>query len=166
MHAKSSCIYLFLLATVVAAAAQDRKPGLYEVTVVTTTVSPSATTYPPRTMQTCLTPEMIEKYGAIVPETPARTCQLANVVKKAGGMTAELVCSGAINGKGTMEVNWTDSEHTRANLHFSGTIHPGQNDIKVEWNAATTSTYKGPDCSAVKSASPPQPPPSIMLPPE
>jgi hypothetical protein len=146
-----------LLAAALIAGAQDRKPGLYDLTLTTTTVSPSASTYPPRTLQVCLTQEMIDKYGAIVPENLTHLCQVTNVVKKPGGMSADLVCSGALNGNGTLQVNWTDSEHTKGSIHFSGTIHPGDNDIKIEWNAATTSVYKSPDCGAVKPAEPAKP---------
>jgi hypothetical protein len=97
---------------------------------------------------------MIDKYGAIVPENLSNVCQLVNVVKKPGGMTADIVCSAAIKGKGTLEVVWSDSEHSKGNLHFSGTIHPGDNDIKIEWNAVTSSVYKGPDCGTLKPAAP------------
>jgi len=160
MHANRLCVLLSCLLATALACAQDRKPGLYEMTMVTTTVSPSAATYPPRTMQYCLTQEMIDKYGAMVPDTPTRACQLVNVVKKSGGMTADMVCSGPINGNGKLEVNWSDSEHAKGNLHFSGTIRPGQDDIKIEWNAASTSVYKGPDCGTVKPTPPPTPPPA------
>ena len=156
-----SVLFACLFASSLTASPQDRKPGLYEMTMVTTTISPSANTYPPRTMQYCLSQEMIDKYGAMVPETPTRACQLANVVKKPGGMTADLVCSGFIVGKGTLVVNWSDSEHSKGNLHFSGTIRPGENEVKIEWSAVTSSVYKGPDCGAVKTPSmPPAPPPT------
>jgi hypothetical protein len=152
-----SVLLVSLLASALAASPQDRKAGLYELTMVTTTISPSATTYPPRTMQACLTQEMIDKYGTIVPETPTRACQFVNIVKKTGGMTADFACSGPINGSGKLEVNWSDSEHAKGNLHFSGTIRPGDNEIKIEWSAATSSVYKGPDCGSTKPAPPPPP---------
>jgi hypothetical protein len=153
-----SVLFAIFLGASISASPQDRKPGLYDVTLTTTTVTPSSNTYPPRTMQACLTQEMIDKYGAIVPETPSRACQFINITKKPGGMTADFSCSGFIMGKGTLVVNWSDSEHTKGNLHFSGTIRPGDNEIKIEWNAATTSVYKGPDCGAVKPAPPSSPP--------
>jgi hypothetical protein len=155
MHAiKYSLLFGCFIAPTLVATAQDRKPGLYEVTLATTTVSPTPEVHPPRTWQACLTQEMIDKYGAIVPENLSNVCQLVNVVKKPGGMTADIVCSAAIKGKGTLEVVWSDSEHSKGNLHFSGTIHPGDNDIKIEWNAVTSSVYKGPDCGALKPAAP------------
>jgi len=154
MRAIRRCVLFswFLAATL--AGAQDRKPGLYELTLTTITVSPSASAYPARVSQVCLTQDMIDKYGAIVPETLTHICQLTNVAKKPGGMTADLVCSGSLTGKGTLVVNWTDSEHAKGNIHFSGTMHPGQNEIKIEWSTTTSSVYKGPDCGAVKSITP------------
>ena len=160
MHAikKAGLLFGCLIAATLGAAAQDRKPGLYEVTLLTTTVAPTPEVHSPRTWQACLTQDMIDKYGAIVPQNVTRVCQLVNVVKKPGGMTADMVCSGSIVGKGTLEVTWSDSEHSKGNLHFSGTMHPGDSDIKIEWSAATTSVYKGPDCSVLKPATPPSTP--------
>ena len=111
MQARPHAVLLscFLLAAL-AAPAQERKPGLYELTLTTTTISPSASKYPARVMQICLTQEMIDKFGAIVPERLTHVCQLVNVVKKPGGMTADMVCSGGMTGKGTIEVAWSDSE--------------------------------------------------------
>jgi len=144
-----------LLGTALGANAQNRKPGLYDLTVTTTTVSPPPSApVAARTRQVCLTQEMIDKYGAIIPERMTHLCQLTNVVKKPGGMTADMVCSGHLTGKGTLEVTWTDSEHATGKLHFSGTMQPGDEPIKVEWSAVTDSVYKGPDCGDLKPASP------------
>jgi hypothetical protein len=159
MHAiKYSLLFGCLITATLVATAQDRKPGLYEVTLVTTTVSPTPEVHPPRTWQACLTQEKIDKYGAIVPDYLSNVCQLANVVKKPGGTTADIVCSGRFNGKGTLEINWSDSEHSKGNIHFSGTMHPGDSDIKIEWSATTTSVYKGYDCSVLKPSTPPSTP--------
>jgi hypothetical protein len=141
-----------LLAATFAAAAQDRKPGLYEVTVTTVTAAPAPSVSPSRTSGACLTQAMIDKYGAIVPENLSNICQLANVVKKPGGMTTDLVCTGPLTGKGTLDVTWTDSEHSTGSIHFSGSMHPGNKEIKIEWSATTKSTYKGPDCGELKPA--------------
>ena len=152
---KNSLIFGWLIAATLSVTAQDRKPGLYEVTLVTTTVSPTPQVHPPRTWQACLTQPMIDKYGAIVPDNLSRVCQLVNVVKKSGGMTADIACSGPVIGKGTLNVTWSDSEHSKGDIHFSGTIHPGDNDIKIEWSSTTTSVYKGPDCGTLKPTTPP-----------
>lgn len=159
MHAiKYSLLFGCLIAATQAATAQDRKPGLYEVTLVTTTVSPTPEVHPPRTWQACLTQEKIDKYGAMVPEYLSRVCQLVNVVKKSGGTTADIVCSGKFTGKGVLEINWSDSEHYKSNLRFSGTMRPRDSDIKIEWDATSSSVYKGPDCSVLKPPTPPSTP--------
>ncbi len=142
-----------LLAASLAAHAQDRKPGVYDVTLTTTMVTPSPATYPPRTTQVCLTQAMIDKYGAIVPDN-LRSCEVINVVKKPGGMSADISCTAGITGTGTLEVNWTDSEHTRGRIQFTGSVHPGDREIKIEWNTETVSVYKGPDCSVLGNSNP------------
>jgi hypothetical protein len=147
-----SCLFTLALA----ASAQDRKPGLYELTVTTTTVSPAPPTSAPaaRTRQVCLTQEMIDKYGAMIPDRLTRICQVGNAVKKPGGMNADIICSGPITGKGTLDITWTDSEHSTGNIHFSGTMQPGDTPIKIEWAAVTKSVYKSPDCGDLKPAAP------------
>jgi hypothetical protein len=159
MHAiRYSLLFGCLLTATLAATAQDRKPGVYDVTIATTTIQPAASVFPPHTHPACLTQEMIDKYGAIVPESLTRACRLVNIVKKPGGMMADMVCSGGITGKGTLEVNWTDSEHSKGTLHFSGEMPLGNPPIKIEWSATTTSVYKGPDCSVLKPPTPPATP--------
>ena len=156
MRNLKTCITFGCLFLAVAGAQdQNRKPGLYDVTITTTTASPSPNARPPRTIQACLTREMIDKYGAIVPDYLSNLCQLANVVKKPEGMNADIVCSSSrMTGKGTLDVSWTDSEHTKGTIHFSGSMRPGDNEIKIEWTAVTVSAYKGPDCGELKPANP------------
>jgi hypothetical protein len=167
------CITLgYFLLTAPIAKGQTQKPGLYDMTITTTTVfpsrkaSPSGKLHPPRNIQACLTQDMVDKYGAIVPQYLANTCQLTNVVKKTGGMTADMVCSGRMNGKGTLQIDWADSEHAKGLLHFSGTMRPGDDEIKIEWSAVTTSAYKGPDCGELKPTAPSPPPQAPSAPPQ
>ncbi len=167
MRAFERCI-LFgcLVAAALTARAQDtrespqRKPGLYDLTVTTVTVSPSPSSGAARTRQVCLTQEMIDKYGAIVPDNLTNICQLTNIVKRSGGMSAGIACSGPLVGQGTLQVNWADPEHAKGTIHFSGVMHPGDKDIKIEWTAETDSVYKGPDCGALKPAPPAPTPPA------
>ena len=149
-----------LFALACSAAAQNRKPGLYDLTVTTTTISPAPPkpTVASRTRQVCLTQEMIDKYDAIVQDDLSRLCQVTNVVKKPGGMTADIVCSRGLTGKGTLEVTWSDSEHAKGSIHFSGSMQPRDTPIQIEWNAVTESAYKGPDCGDLKPRTPPTPP--------
>jgi hypothetical protein len=166
MRALNLCFLLVCQVTVtIGGGAQERKSGLYELTLTTTTVSPSPSTYPPRVSQVCLTQEMIDKYGAIVPDDVTKVCKLDNVVKKAGGMKSDFICSGSLVGKGTLEVNWSDSEHAKGVLHFSGTMRPGDKEIKIEWSAVTNSAYRGPDCGELKPVTPSQTPAAEASPP-
>src|SRR5271154_2972138 len=122
----------FLTVTVVASA-QTRKPGLWELT---TTMTWQQSPFPagtagapgggvPHTTEVCFTQQMIDKYGAVLPQN--RGCQVINVVKKSNSMTADMVCSGAMSGKGNLESSWTDGEHATGKIHFVGSMQVGPN---------------------------------------
>jgi hypothetical protein len=136
-------------------------PGLWEMTTTMTwqkSPMPAGMTMPAgmkspfsgttTTMQVCLTQAMIDKYGA--PVSQNRDCQTTNVVKLANSMTADLVCTGKMSGKGTVEASWTDAGHVRSKSHFAGTMGTGSNAMPVEWTTDTTSAFKGSDCGSVK----------------
>jgi len=153
---------LFALA-VVALAQSMRKPGLWEMTSsMTYQQSPFPPGMPaaaiaamsaPHTVQVCLTQAMIDKYGA--PMSQNRDCQITNIQLRSSSMSADMVCSGKMNGKGTMESSWTDGNHARGKVHFAGTMQSGQNSMPVEWTVESSSVYKGPDCGSVKPMSMP-----------
>jgi uncharacterized protein DUF3617 len=151
-----------LSALAISASAQStRKPGLWETT---STMSWQQSPMPPgmqapagspfgggpHTTQVCLTQEMIDKYGAPVPGTSRGSCQVTNVSLKLTGMSATLVCSGQMNGTGTVESSWTIPDHAKGKVHFTGTLSMGQNTRPVEWTSESESVYKGPDCGSVK----------------
>jgi hypothetical protein len=100
--------------------------------------------------QVCLTQEIIDKYGAPVPQSRAAECSLANVNKTDHGMTADLICSGRMNGKGTLQSSWADPEHAKGSVHFTGTIAGRNGTMPVEWTSESSSVYKGADCGDVK----------------
>jgi len=140
-----------LFALPVSVWAQNRKPGLWELTTTQTwQKSPSPTAVPggTRTTLVCLTQEQIDKYGAIVPHT--RGCQVTNLVKKGDGMTADWVCSGAMSGKGTLEGHLIDSNHAQGKLHFAGSLQAGPNAMPIEWTTLSSSVFKSADCGDVK----------------
>jgi hypothetical protein len=142
-----------------------RKAGLYETTSSMTwqqSPFPQGMQMPPQaaaafggggphTVQVCLTQAMIDKYGAPPPQQ--RDCQMSDVSIKPTGMTATLVCTGRINGTGTVETTFTEGGTAKGKVHFTGTMAMGQNSRPVEWTNEFTSVYKGPDCGSV------QPPP-------
>lgn len=134
--------------------AQGRKAGLWEVTA---TMSWQQSPFPagmgpmsqPHTTQICVTQEQIDKYGTVPPQTRG-DCQVNDVVKKANGMSAELVCTGPMSGKGDIQASWNDDSHATAKVHFLGAMQMGPNPKPVEWTVESTSVYKGADCGSVK----------------
>ncbi|MGB7547934.1 MAG: DUF3617 domain-containing protein [Terracidiphilus sp.] len=154
--AASACILVLGLF----AWAQTRKPGLWEVT---STMTWQQAPFPagmgpmsgPHTIQVCVTQEQIDKYGTVPPQSRG-DCQVTNIVKKANGMTADMVCSGHMNGSGKLEASWTDDSHSTSKMHFTGAMQMGADSKPVEWSVETSSVYKGADCGSVKPA--PMPP--------
>jgi hypothetical protein len=157
---------LLLVATVFAWA-QGRKAGLWEITTTMTwqqTPFPAGMTPPgganspfaggPHTSQVCLTQAIIDKYGAPVPQSRAADCQFANVQKTDHDMTAEMVCTGRMNGKGTVKSAWDDPEHAKGNVHFTGTVQARSGTMPVEWTSESTSVFKSADCGDVKPVDP------------
>ena len=151
---------LFALA-IFAWAQANRKPGLWEMTSTMTwqqspmppgMAMPAGANNPfgggPRTSQVCVTQAMIDKYGAPTPQ--GRDCQVTNIVLKANGMTADLMCSGRMSGKGTLESSWTDPDHTKGKVHFTGSMQMGPNTQSIEYTIQSFSIYKGPDCGSVQ----------------
>ncbi len=151
-----------LLTVALAAVAQAvRKPGLWEMTTKMSwqkSPLPPGITLPPganspfsgqtTTTQVCLTQEMIDKYGAPMPQ--GKDCQIVNVSLKATGMTADMVCSGRMNGKGTVESSWSGGDRATGKVHFDGVMQAGPNSMPVEWTSESTSIFKGSDCGSVK----------------
>jgi hypothetical protein len=151
---------LFALA-VFAWAQASRKPGLWEMTTTMTfqqsPMPPGMQAPPgspfaggPHTTQVCLTQAMIDRYGAPMPQTGRGDCQVTDVVMKEHGMTASLVCTGRTAGTGTVESNWSEPDHARGKVHFTGTMQMGPNTRPIEWTSESVSVYKGPDCGSVQ----------------
>jgi hypothetical protein len=135
-----------------------RKPGLWEITSTRTWQkspfppnTPTGADAPgggPHTLQVCLTQEMIDKYGAALPQS--RDCRVANLVKTPGSMKADWICSGHLNGKGTLESTETEPDHTTGKVHFVGTMLMGQESKPVELTVDSTGVFKSSDCGTVK----------------
>lgn len=158
------CVALFccLVAAAAVARAQDRKPGLWEMTSTMTwqqSPFPANMPMPPggnspfgggkHVSQVCLTQAMIDRYGAPVPQSRGG-CQVANIVKSSSSMSADWICSGAMSGKGTLESHWSEDGHATGKVHFVGSLQMGPNAVPVEWTIDSTSEYKGPDCGSVQ----------------
>lgn len=147
----------WLVGITVAVAAGTRNAGLWEITTTTTfQQSPFAagtvggpTIGGKHTSELCLTQEMIDKYGALLPQSRG-TCHIDNKVMEGGGMKADWVCSGKISGKGDLESNWTDLEHSFGKLHFVGTYQDGPESKPIEFITESTASFKSADCGSVK----------------
>lgn len=134
------------------------KPGLYEVTNKMTwqqSPFPDSLKEPrgsggPHTAQTCITQAQIDKYNGPKPEAHGGSCQITNIQKRASGMTAEINCGPPMTGKGTVETRWISSGHSKSKIHFTGSMHVGQNLKTIEWTVDSDSIYKGADCGAVQ----------------
>jgi hypothetical protein len=101
------------------------------------------------TTQVCLTQAQIDKYGAPMPQTRSG-CQITNVVLKSSSMSADWVCNGQMNGKGSLESSWPDGVTAKGKVHFVGAMQSGKGSMPVEFTVNSTSVYKGPDCGSVK----------------
>ena len=102
----------------------------------------------PQTTQMCMTQAWIDKYGA--PVSQSKDCQLSNVHMTATGMTADMVCTGKMPGKGTLSSSWSDGTTSTGKMHFTGSMQMGPNPLPVEWTLEFSSVYKGADCGKVK----------------
>jgi len=147
-----SILGICLVTATVFAVGPNRKAGLWESTTQMTweqAPMPGMPSMPARTTQVCVTQEMVDKYGGPIPETRG-SCQVSNVVMKPGKMTADLVCTGQMNGKASIVSTWEDGEHAVTNVHFTGEMTMGPNTKPVEWTQKSTSVFKGVDCGSVK----------------
>jgi hypothetical protein len=143
-----------LLAAAGASQAQNRKPGLWEMTTTMTYqqsipgMAGSSMNTGAHTTPVCLTQALIDKYGAPVPAV-GRNCTLTNLNRKANSMTADIVCTGRMAGKGTAESSWTADKAT-GKVHYVGTIATGPDAKTIEWTTTSTSVFKSADCGSVK----------------
>jgi hypothetical protein len=104
-----------------------------------------------KTTQVCLPQAQIDKYGVVTPQTRNSACRMIDVVKKTNGMTADMVCSGRMSGKGKVESTWLDDQHAKGKVHFVGAIQLGTAASRpMEWTSESTSTFKSTDCGDVK----------------
>lgn len=146
-----------LFAVTMFAWAETRKAGLWEMTTTTTwqrsPYAPGTAGDPVKggthTTQVCLTQEMIDKYGALLPQSRGQ-CRIANKLMRPGGMTADWVCTGKMSGKGALESTWSDLEHARGKVHFIGTFLERSERRPIEWTTESTSVFKSADCGSVK----------------
>jgi hypothetical protein len=143
---------LLALATVVWA--QNRKAGLWEMTTTIHAPQPQPgslagpTNTAPQTTQVCLSQALIDRFGAPLP-VGGENCKVTSLHKNANSMTAEIVCSGHMSMKETVESTWT-ADHATGSVHYSGSMLTGGGTRTVDWTSETTSVLKSADCGSVK----------------
>ena len=155
-----ACLGALVLTLIALAQHPKPKPGLYEVTnKMTWQKSPfpddmkaPAGSGDPHTAQTCITQAQIDKYNGPKPEAHGGSCQITNIQKRAGGMTAEMNCGAPMTGKGTVTTTWISSGHSKSKIHFTGSMHVGENLKAVEWTVDSDSIFKGRDCGKVQTS--------------
>ncbi len=145
---------LCLTTPVLSSDAQTKKPGLWEIT---TTMSWQQSPFPagmnpgggPHVTLICVTQAQIDKYGSVPPDVHG-DCKVSDVVKKPNSMTAEMICTGHLSGKGDITASWIDAEHSTSKVHFVGTMQMGPRSQPYEWTAESTGVFKNTDCGNVK----------------
>lgn len=142
-----------------AVSAASRKPGLWELTTVTTWQKESSIDGPEsgklrggtHKKLMCLTEEMIDQYGALLPQAHGQ-CKIENRVVTPGKVTGDYVCTGMMSGQGVVDSVWTDDEHAHGTLHFIGTMLAGRGPEPIEWTTTSSWVFKGSDCGNIKPA--------------
>jgi len=97
----------------------------------------------------CMTEEMIDKYGVILPPS-LRDCELSNVVQAADNFHADMTCKGSYNGVGSVESTWTDEDHVTGKVRFVSRIGEAGNGRQMTWVQESTAVFKSADCGDVK----------------
>lgn len=99
--------------------------------------------------QLCLTQEMINDYGALLPVSHGQ-CTVENRAMSNGKVTGDYVCKGMMTGKGKLESEWIDVQHGTGTVHFVGTFMVGAEKQPIEWTTESTSTFKSSSCGGIK----------------
>ena len=97
----------------------------------------------------CLTQEMIDTYGVILPPS-LKGCELSNVVQALDNFRADMTCTGAYNGSGSVDSTWTDEEHVVGTVRFISKTRDEANPRAMVWVQDATAVFKSSDCGTVK----------------
>ncbi|KAA6463379.1 DUF3617 family protein [Acidobacteria bacterium AB60] len=146
-----------LVGTLAMTATPNRKPGLWQITTTMTwQKAPEVAGSDAaklqggtHTTEVCLTQEMIDDYGALLPHDNGM-CKIQNRVTSDAKTTGEYVCNGVMDGKGELESTWVDPGHVKGKVHFNGTFQVGSERQTVEWTTDSLSEFKSSSCGAVK----------------
>ena len=161
------CCFIALTAM---AQGQARKAGLWEVTTQMSMGGASApqmpqmpagmqmppgmkmpaSPYAPHTSQVCVTQAMVDKYGGPYSAPPHGDCKMTDIVMKPTGMTAKMVCTGALSATGAVETTFVDAGTSKTSVHIVGTMQMNQGSHPIDMTMTSMSSYKGSDCGSVQ----------------
>lgn len=156
-----SVAYCVFVGTSVCGAQETKKAGLWEISTTTRIQQQGETpgnlnargsgadSAPASGMAVCLTRELLDTYGVILPPS-LKDCDLSNVAQAADSFKADLTCKGGYNGFGSIESTWTDEEHVTGKLRFVSKTKEATNGRALTWTQESTAVFKGEDCGAVK----------------
>lgn len=140
MQSARACaiVACWLVAAAVSAPAQARKPGLWTITTIMTRAGHQTTS----TTTVCLTPALIDKFGAPIPNMGAG-CRLTKLQKTSTSMSGTLVCSGTLSGQATLQSTW-NGDHATGGMQFTGS-----GPTPMTFSTSSTAVFKGADCGSV-----------------
>jgi len=107
----------------------------------------------------CLTHEMIENYGVILPPS-LKGCELYNVQQTADSFKADMSCKGGYNGVGSVESTWKDPDHVVGKIRFVSKTGDTDDSRAMAWVETASAVFKSSDCGNVK----PRPMPAAPTP--
>ena len=161
-HVWSTLGYCALIGVVAAWAQPARKSGLWMIASSTRFQQPGETPgnfvargnggggqASPAGAAACLTPELIHKYGVILPPS-LKDCELSKVQQTAETFRADLTCKGVYNGFGSVESTWTDEDHVVGKIRFVSKTRETENARAITWTQDSTAVFKSADCGEVK----------------
>ena len=146
-----------------ALSADKIKPGLWDVTV-DMNLGANAPPIPPGaleqmqqmglevpfaqpiTRQTCITPEQAaqDKIPAV---TDAQSgCSVTNSKRSGNNYSAEMVCNGQMQGKGSMNMTLQDPKHYSGTMKFQGA---GPGGMPIDMTSTAKGTWVSADCGGV-----------------
>jgi hypothetical protein len=141
--------------------AQSPKPGLWMISTTTriqqqgespanfSAGNQSQSSSAPVGLPACLTQDLIDKYGVILPPS-LRDCELSNVVQAADNFHADMICKGSYNGVGSVESTWTDEDHVAGKIRFVSRTGEAGKGRQMNWTQESTAVFKSSDCGNVK----------------
>lgn len=109
----------------------------------------SAEVGPEAGLPICLTRELVDHYGVILPPS-LKDCDLSNVQRTASSFKADMTCKGGYNGFGSVESTWTDPDHVIGKVRFVSKTRGTDDTRALTWIQESRAVFKNSDCGEVK----------------